>query len=89
MMIMPIIFVTIAVLAVHSLRTQHDLPSLKLDLNDYGKTITLVESNVSQSESFTDIYKDLVASKWNEIKEVETGIENFILDVVSFYVAIS
>lgn len=84
MMIMPVIFVSIAVLAVNNLRTKHDLPSLEMELTGYGSTVTLIEAGASES-MFVMNYIDLVQSKdrRNDVKVIVSGIEDYILDIVS------
>lgn len=85
MMIMPVIFVLTAILAVNNLRTKHDLPSLELKLEGYGKTITIVETK-DEGAIIVNRYIDLVKSndEKNVVKVLGSKIEEYILNIVSF-----
>ncbi|XP_063703816.1 phospholipid-transporting ATPase ABCA3-like [Culicoides brevitarsis] len=83
MMIMPVIFVQIAVLAVNSLRNKEDLPSLELELRSYGKTVTMVQSNLDDTSSIINSYKSFVEEMdvKNEVQIIESSMEEHILSI--------
>lgn len=83
MMIMPVIFVLIAILAVNNLRNKHDLPSLALELDGYGKTIAMVETEDGNViEKYIELLK--ASDTKNDFKVIAAGMEEYILRIVSW-----
>lgn len=82
MMVMPVIFVLIAILAVNNLRNKHDLPSLALEFDGYGKTIAMVET---EDGNVIEKYIELLKSSdtKNDFKVIAAGMEEYILRIVS------
>ena len=79
--IIPIWFVSITIIIVRSFPAAEDLPLLDINLNDYERSTTVLGINSTSLEGISNSYKKLFTRPSQELKVIETGVEDYILKI--------
>ena len=79
--IIPIWLISITIISSRSNPIAEDLPLLDISLNNYDKSTTVLGINSTTFEGIGNSYKKLFTRPSQELKVIETSVEDYILKI--------
>lgn len=81
-LILPVIFLILAIIVGRSMKSGRDLPALDIQLSSYDRPITVMDGVDAYSEAYANYVNDALKSEIVDLKNTNMTVSDYILKKV-------